>query len=376
MRPVVLSSFFLIFIFSSLLLADDSKKASAGLRYELILEGVDVIWGFEFLDSSQLILNERSGKIWLYDLKTQQRKSITHPFEVSVGGQGGLLDVRKHYRYPQEPWLYFSYSYSSSAGRTTRLSRAKLKDGSLVEAQHLFTAQPFYREGHHFGSRIVFDQKGHVFLSVGDRGNRDLAQSLKTHNGKIIRLKEDGQIPKDNPFINQKDALPEIWSYGHRNQQGLYFDVKTQSLWGQEHGPRGGDEINKIEKGGNYGWPKIGYGREYISRLWVGDARTKKGYRDPEYQFTPSIAPSGFVLYRGNKIPVLEESFISGALALQHLNQLKWDEGKKQWIERRYAQELGERIRDVRQGPDDLLYFSTDSGRLYRVSQRDVITRP
>lgn len=345
----------------------DTVSLGQKIQIELLAEPGGVIRGMDFVSPTQIIFTKRSGKLYLFDLKTQGIKEVSGGPKVLHQGQGGLLDVRLHPNFESNSWVYLSYSDPDPKGYTTQIARAKLKKNQLSDLKVLFTAKPRYFTSHHFGSRIQFDEKGYIFFTVGDRGNRDLAQSLSTHNGKIIRLKDDGSIPKDNPFVENQKALPEIWSYGHRNQQGLKYDQKRNQLWSQEHGPRGGDEINLVEKGLNYGWPIITNGREYHGPE-IGKGLTKmKGMEQPKHHWTPSIAPSGFELYRGKAFPKWNGSFFSGALALTHLNRIKFKEdGSVE--EERLLKPLGERIRDVRQGPDDLLYLSTDSGKIIRLS--------
>lgn len=337
------------------------------IRTEQLADGLDVVWGFDFLPRNRMILSERDGQMKVLDLKTLKLQKVSGIPAVVEKGQGGLLDVVLHPQFEKNRWVYFSYSAEAEGGYTTRLARAKLDENRavLTEMQVLFTAQPAFSTAHHFGSRIVLDGKGFLYLTVGDRGHREKAQDLATHNGKILRLNEDGSIPKDNPFKNKDGSPSAIWSYGHRNPQGLTMHPSTGEIWEQEHGPRGGDEINLIEKGANYGWPVITYGREYHGPK-IGEGTEKKGLAQPVKHFTPSIAPSGLTFYTGDVFQKWQGDLFSGALVLMHLNRLRMD-GRKAVQEERLLESLGERIRNVRQGPDGLLYLSTDSGKILRL---------
>jgi glucose/arabinose dehydrogenase len=284
--------------------------------------------------------------------------------------QGGLLDIALHPKFNENSWVYVTYAKHMNGEQTTALARAKLDlaKEEFSEWQDIFLARPTFTTAHHYGSRIAFDDKGYLFLTVGDRGQDKLAQSLKTHNGKVLRLNMDGSAPNDNPFVNQTGALKEIWSYGHRNPQGLFFDKQTGTLYEQEHGPMGGDEINHIVKGKNYGWPLITYGREYTGGP-VGDGETARdGLEQPIKYFLPSIAPSGLVVYRSKKLKLFKDRFISGALALQHLNVIDIKDCSTA-CEDRLLLPLNERIRDVIAGPDGLVYASSDTGRIYRIQE-------
>jgi glucose/arabinose dehydrogenase len=336
------------------------------IKLERVLRGYEIIWGFDFIDENNIVFTQKNGQLFHFDILSKKVAEIKGVPAVVDKGQGGLLDVKKSPHYTKNKKLYFTYSHSNGNAYTTRLAYAELdlKNKKLKDILVLFTAEPYFKTKHHYGSRISFDNKGHLFISVGDRGQRDLAQSLVTHNGKIIRLKLDGSVPDDNPFVQQNGIKKEIWSFGHRNPQGLYYDLKTDKLYGQEHGPRGGDEINLIEKGSNYGWPIITYGREYTGPK-IGEGTHKKGMVQPLKHFTPSIAPSGFLVYRGNAFKYFQGHFFSGALKLRHLNHVYPVKDKLKEI--RHFESLNKRVRSIMQSPDDLIYFSTDSGEIYRL---------
>lgn len=371
MKQLLSTGLFLVLISCNAFSSEDtivSKFSSEGmeLQAEVIATGLGTPWAFDFISEKELLVTDRGGQLFRLNLDSMSRNSISGLPEVRVSGQGGLLDLRLHPNFKENAWVYFTYSRPIQGQSTTALARAKLKKNKLENFELLFSAEPAFSTAHHYGSRIAFDRKGYVFLSVGDRGRRKLAQSLETHNGKIIRLKENGETPKDNPFVGQDSAKPEIWSYGHRNPQGLIYIDNKQELWAHEHGPKGGDEINKIEKGNNYGWPVITYGREY-SGGEIGDGiQEKAGMEQPKKYYAPSIAPSGFCFYTGSKLPAWKNSFFIGALVLTHLNRVRLPDFK----EERLLSDLGERIRDVRQSPEGYLYISTDSGKLIRLKAR------
>ncbi len=221
--------------------------------------------------------------------------------------------------------------------------------------------------GRHFGSRIVFDVQGHLFFSVGDRGVRPNGQDLTTHAGSILRLNLDGSLPADNPFLNRPGALPEIYSFGHRNPQGLAYDAKRERLWSIEHGPRGGDEINLIKAGENYGWPVVSHGKEYWGPMMVGEATHKAGMMDPVKVYVPSIAPGSLLLYSGKAFPGWRDDLFSGALKLTHLNRVSLNQEGQPVAEERLLESLGERIRALAEDPQGWLYLSTDSGKILRL---------
>jgi glucose/arabinose dehydrogenase/uncharacterized membrane protein YfcA len=338
-------------------------QESSALKLESLAESFDVLWSIEFLPNQEVLVSERSGKLYELSADFKARSLIGGVPAVKTGGQGGLLDIAVHPDFAKTKRVYLTYSKAVGEGRTTAVGYARLESDRLVDFKEIFAAEPAQKTSLHFGSRMVFDQRGHLFFSVGDRGSRELAQDLSTHMGKIIRLTEDGKVPSDNPFVGRVGAKPEIWSYGHRNPQGVFFDFERSQLWINEHGPRGGDELNLVVAGKNYGWPLVTYGREYFGPK-IGEGVEKPGTENPVYQWTPSIAPSSLIRYQGNHIPDLKDVFVSGALALTHLNLLKLDPQKP--IESRLFTREAYRIRDVIQGPDGLLYMTTDDGRVLR----------
>lgn len=352
------------FILGIFLLVSSCKTTEApaftsysNITVQSVYQGTDVIWGFDFIDSDHIIFTERGGKLRILQPSTGQTQTLQGVPTVHVDGQAGLLDVALHPQFSENHWLYLSYSIDDKIGLQTRIVRAKLIKDQLKDLQILFTSNSNSRQDIHFGSRIVFDQQGHIFFSVGERGQRNDAQDLSNSNGKVHRLNEDGTIPKDNPFAVQKNAIASIWSYGHRNPQGLFYDQSTSTLWEQEHGPKGGDEINIIQKGKNYGWPVITYGREYSGPV-IGSTH-KEGMEQPVYHYSPSIAPCGLSLYKGY--------LYSGSLVLTHLNRLNI-QNQKAIKEERLLENLHERVRSVKEGKDGLLYISTDSAKILKLT--------
>jgi len=343
-----------------------SSNSEKETRIEPVVTNLKIPWALAFLPNGDHLITEKEGKI-LWHKKEDPPHQFTEVQgvpEVYDGGQGGLMDLVLHPDFQKTPWIYLTYSISKDGKRTTRVSRALWNNGALQKLQVLFTAQPWFKRNIHFGSRLAFDSKGYMFFTVGDRGNRDLAQDLSTHNGKVLRLHADGSVPEDNPFVSRKKAMKEIWSYGHRNPQGLVF--KGEELWAHEHGPRGGDEINLIQKGKNYGWPVVTYGKEYIGGS-IGEGFTKKGMEDPKKYYTPSIAPCGMAYYNGSLFPMWENSFFIGSLVLLHLNRVSAQDFSD---EDRLLLTLGKRFRDVRVGPDGFIYFSVEDGAIYRITPK------
>ncbi len=341
-------------------------SAGKSFKAEVLTELDDVIWGFDFLPDGKILITQRSGEIFIFQPKIQKAIRVKGGPKVVARGQGGLLDIAIHPNFKENAFIFLSYAKKVGSKYTTAIARAKWNGKSLENLKDIFVAKPAFSTTHHYGSRIVFPDEEHLFFSVGDRGNRDLAQSLSTDNGKIHRIRINGKIPKDNPFVSNKKARPSIWSYGHRNPQGLALHPATKELWEQEHGPRGGDEINLIKKGKNYGWPIITYGREYHGPKIGKGITKKKGMEQPVYYYVPSIAPSGFAIYSGDLFKHWQNSFFSGALALQHLNRLDLNKPKKQQ-EERLLSNLNYRVRNVKVSADGYLYISTDNSLLIRL---------
>ena len=332
---------------------------------EVITKDLDNPRGIAFLPDGRILITEREGFIRIVKDGKLSDERISGVPKVYAQGQGGLLDIQLHPEYEKNGWIYLTYSKPGPGGGGTTLARAKLNGNAFTDFQDLFSAQPFKSSGAHFGSRIAFDGKGYVFFSSGERGTMENAQNLQNHLGKIIRLHEDGRVPTDNPFVNTPGAKPEIWSYGHRNPQGLIFDKENNLLIDHEHGPRGGDEINIIQKGKNYGWPVITYGINYDGSS-ITKITSKEGMEQPVWYYVPSIAPCGMVKVTSNRYPGWKGNLLIGALALQHISRVEISDGKYVTHER-LLQDYA-RFRAIVQSPDGYIYAATESpGRLIKL---------
>lgn len=347
------------------------KSEKASFVLEKITEGLGVPWGLAFISDSQLLITEREGTVKLLDIRNKTLTAIQNAPAVRVEGQGGLLDVAVPPDFKTGDWIYFTFVRNKDGEGVTVLARAKLTGNKLVQWQDLLETKSATDTRHHFGSRIAFDENGHVYFGVGDRGERPNAQDTTNHAGSVMRLMRDGRIPKDNPFIGRDDVLPEIWSYGHRNPQGMAYDAMNKRLWLIEHGPRGGDEINRVLPGRNYGWPVISYGKEYWGPVAVGEGTHRKGMEQPVKQYTPSIAPGSLRLYSGKAFPAWQGNLFAGALVLRHLNRVTLNQQGKAIGEERLLTDLEQRIRALAEDPQGWLYFSTDSGQIYVIKPAD-----
>lgn len=366
-----LKRFLLFFIISTTsmntLATPVSQGEALGHQFSVnqIIQGQGVIWGVTFLSNDSLLFTERQGKLKRLNLSTGNITNISGLPTVFNEGQGGLLDVQVAPDYSQSGWIYFTYSKIVNGKGATTLARAKLTQNKLTDWSDLLVTQASNDTTRHFGSRIAFDDNGHVFFTIGDRGYRPNGQDLTTHAGTIVRLTLDGHTPKDNPFVDNNNALNEIWSYGHRNPQGIAFDTQKQQLWAIEHGPRGGDEINLIEASNNYGWPVVSQGKEYWGPVDVGSTENQPNMTTPVKVYVPSIAPSSLIVYRGTAFPNWQGSLFSGALKERHLNVITLDGNRA--TENRLLSDLDERIRSVTTGPKGFIYLSTDSGKLLQI---------
>ena len=352
-----------------LLLAAVSSYCHA-YEAEKVASGLNIPWGLAYVDEQSMLVTERQGVVKHVNLETGKHQTLYTPKGVWAEGQGGLLDVALS---PFDTDLnsktfYFTYSKDIEGEGATTLAQATYQNGELTDWQDVFVSNYRSDTGRHFGSRIAFDTDS-LYFSIGDRGVRDNGQDTLTHAATILRLNPDGSVPADNPFIENKAVLDEIWSYGHRNPQGLVYNAQTKKLWSIEHGPRGGDELNLIKRGANYGWPITSHGKEYWGPISVGDGKLKEGIEPPVKVYIPSIAPGSLVLYHGDKFPELNGKLLAGALKLTHINVITVSDAGKAISEQRIMAELGERIRDIEVSPKGDIYFSTDSGNLYRLKR-------
>ena len=353
--------------------AGDVEKTELGpVRVHILARGLEHPWGLTFLPDGRMLVTERPGRLRIVDPNGSVSPPLSGLPEITARGQGGLLDVALHPEFVENGLVYLSYAAEGPSGVGTEVARGRLEGNALVGTQTLFRATPKGSGGRHFGSRLVFHPDGSLFVTLGDRGDRPRAQRLDDHAGSVIRIDDSGGVPPDNPFVGRSGAKAEIFSYGNRNVQGAAMHPETGELWTHEHGPQGGDELNVIRAGVNYGWPVITYGVNYGIGTSIGEGTAKPGMEQPLYQWTPSIAPSGMTFYDGDAFPAWRGNLFVGSLKFRLLVRLEIEDGKVTHEERLLQGRLG-RIRDVRQGPDELLYLLTDAdnGRLVRLVPAD-----
>jgi glucose/arabinose dehydrogenase len=329
-------------------------------RVVILVEGLGYPWGLAFLPDGRLLVTERSGRLRVVANRRLNPQPIGGLPRIAEHGQGGLLDVALHPRYAETRWVYLSYAAAGEGGVGTEVLRGRLRGGQLMDVQVIFRLQPKSGERLHFGSRLVFDRAGFLYVTLGDRGDRDRAQRLDDHRGKIVRIHDDGRVPAGNPFVGRANALPEIFSFGNRNVQGAAFHPSTGVLWAHEHGPQGGDEVNVIRAGKNYGWPVITFGKEYGTGLKIGEGTSRADVTAPLHVWIPSIAPSGMAFYSGDKFPRWRGNLFVGALVDRSLVRLELD-GERVVREERLMRDVIGRIRDVRSGPDGYIYLLSDA---------------
>jgi glucose/arabinose dehydrogenase len=329
------------------------------IHVETIARGLEHPWGLALLPDGRFLVTERPGRVRLVSSNGRLSEPLNGVPDVQASGQGGALDVTLDPRFAQNRTIFLSFSEPGAGGASTAVARARLTDTALEDVRVIYRQEPKVRGGGHFGSRIVLRNDGTIFVTQGDRqGYQQRAQDLSQGIGKIVRINTDGSIPRDNPFVSRSGARPEIWSYGHRNVQAAALHPETGALWTVEHGARGGDELNHPEAGKNYGWPVITYGRDY-SGAKIGEGVAREGMEQPVYYWDPIIAPSGLVFYTGDAFPGWKGSALIGGLASESLIRLTF-EGGRVASEERFR--MDDRIRDVQQGTDGLIYVITDSG--------------
>ena len=327
---------------------------------------LDNPWGLTFLPNGDLLVAERDGEIRIIrDGRLLEEKIIGVP-EVYARGQGGLFEVQLHPDYVQNGWLYISYAAPGNGGGNTAIMRAKMDGNQLIEKEVIFQAQPFLSGGNHFGGRMEFDRDGYLYLSVGERGRKSNAQTLENHCGKIFRLHDDGSIPSDNPFVDQANARDEIYTYGNRNPQGMAIHPVTGEIWTHEHGPMGGDEINIIKVGTNYGWPEATYGKNYNGTT-ISEFTSKEGMADPLHYWVPSIAPCGMSFVTSDQFDAWKGNLLVGSLKFRYVARLELN-GESVVHEEKLLENIG-RIRAITEGPDGNIYVSTEGpGMVLRIS--------
>jgi len=336
---------------------------------ELLIDELQIPWGMTFLPDGAILVTEISGE--LIHFKNGEKTKIGNVPAVYKRGQGGLLDVVAHPDYVNNGWIYITYSSSEGdeKGGNTALIRAKLEDKTLTNNQLLYKASPNTTKGQHFGSRMVFDNEGYLYFTVGDRGNRDEnPQDITRDGGKVYRINDDGSIPDDNPFVGTDGAKTAVFSYGHRNPQGLAKHPETGVIWDNEHGPRGGDEINVVKKGANYGWPVITYGINY-SGTPITDKTEMEGMEQPIHYWVPSIAPSGMAFVTSDNYGAeWKGSVLIGSLAFQYLERLEL-EGNTVVKREKLMGDLG-RVRNIVEGPDGLIYVAVEGKGIYKLAPK------
>lgn len=374
MRAFSVAALFTLFATTACSSQPNADTQDTRFRVETVAEQLNFPWSLAFLPDGSYLVAERGGKLQHLTANGQRRAEITGlPAHLQSGGQGGLFDVTLAPDFSRTRHIYIAFAGAGEGGRNTEVMRAQLDVNArtLRNLTPIFKAEKKVGGGQHFGGRMLFGADGKLYITLGDRNIRDQAQNVTNHIGTLVRLNADGSIPADNPTFDAANAAPGVYSYGHRNMQGIALHPVTKAVWTHEHGPRGGDEINLAKAGANYGWPIVTHGREY-SGFSITDKTTAEGIEPPVLNWTPSIAPSGMAFYTGKHFPRWQNNMFVGALAGQHLRRVVIEDNKV--IEQEeLLTDLRERIRDVRNGPDGYLYLLTDSdeGRLLRVVPRE-----
>ncbi|MFD2824294.1 PQQ-dependent sugar dehydrogenase [Lacinutrix iliipiscaria] len=364
---MTLKPFFLtlLILFNFCSCAQDKNPTNTKHSYEIIVSELRNPWGFTFLPDGSILINEKSGEMIHY--KNEKKIKISGLPEIKVLGQGGLMDIELHPDFKNNGWLYISYASSNdeNSGAHTSILRAQLEDNKLINQKIIYKALPNTNAGQHFGSRIEFDNEGYLYFTIGERGERDInPQDITRDGGKVYRLHDDGSIPNDNPFVNQTNAKKAIYSFGHRNPQGMVKHPTTGEIWTHEHGPRGGDEINIIKAGKNYGWPKVTYGINYHGTK-ITNNTSLPGMEQPIHYWDPSIAPSGMTFITSNVYPNWKNNLLVGSLKFQYLDRCVI-ENNKVVKEERLLDGIG-RVRSVRQGPDGYIYVGVENVGIVKI---------
>jgi len=342
--------------------AESAKNYTA----QIYVSNTAITWGMAWLPNGDMLFTQRSGELRLVKQGNLVDENISGLPKIEVGGQGGLLDIALHPNYVNNGWLYLSYTKADNKGnKSTAIMRAKLQGMTLTEKQDIYVAQAYGDKGIHFGSRLAFDNQGYLYFSIGDRGQRDVnPQNINRDAGKIYRLHDDGRIPKDNPFFLNKLAKKAIYSYGHRNPQGMAKHPVTGEIWTHEHGPRGGDEVNIITKGNNYGWPIISYGINYSGTSFT-DITEKEGLEQPLWYWDPSIAPSGMTFVTSDKYSQWQGNLLVGSLKFGYVVMLTLNGNKV--VKEEIVKNGLSRVRNIKQGPDGYIYIAVDGQGIYRL---------
>jgi glucose/arabinose dehydrogenase len=327
------------------------------IKVDTLHRGFQNPWGMTWINAETMLVTEKKGEILIFKKDSYSGQKVTGLPAFYTTGHSGLLDIAIHPNYAQNGWIYIAYGKPVGDGGATTIARFKLSGTAVTSFEELIVTTPEWKGGTHYGSRIVFDNQNHLYFSNGERGSQDNAQNLKNSHGKIHRIHDDGRIPADNPFVNTAGAIPSIWTYGNRNPQGLFFDKASNRLWEVEHGPRGGDELNLLEKGKNYGWPVITYGINYNGTP-ITDITEKEGMEQPVKYWTPSIATCGMTLVTSDRYPAWKGNFLVAALAGTHIARVEMN-GTKPVGEEKLLPGIG-RVRQVAQSPDGYVYAITE----------------
>ncbi|MCG8374290.1 MAG: PQQ-dependent sugar dehydrogenase [Balneolales bacterium] len=361
MKRILGISGFLLMLGAGVVTAQENYEA------EMYVEGIDIPWGMDWLPNGDMLITERSGELYLVRDGEIVSTISNLPDDIDPNRQGGFLDVKVHPNADENGWIYFTYSASQGegSGSNTALVRARLEGTSLTDYEVIYKATPNNPRGFHYGSRIDFDPDGYVYFTIGDRGQRDdLPQDITKDGGKVYRLHDDGRIPADNPFVNVEGAKTATYSYGHRNPQGMEVHPVTGKMWAHEHGPQGGDELNIIEPGKNYGWPVLSYGINYNGTEFA-EGTEREGMEHPVVYWVPSIAPSGMAFVTSDRYPEWKGHLIIGSLKFAKLELLEL-EGEEVVSKTDVLPGIG-RVRSVEQGPDGYIYVGTDRGGIKRI---------
>lgn len=367
-KSILITCFFVVMTFVSCAQKTDNAlkvPEETTVSAELIVNGLQIPWGMVFLPDGSMLITEKSGDIIHY--KEGEKIQINNVPAVYYRGQGGLMDIELHPNYEENGWLYLSYSSEEGEdkGGNTAIARARLAGNALTDLEVLYKATPNTTRGQHFGSRLEFDDNGFLYFTIGERGERDVnPQDLTRDGGKVYRINDDGTIPQDNPFVNEQGAKAAIYTYGNRNPQGMLKHPETGAIWIHEHGPRGGDEINIVKKGANYGWPVITYGINY-SGTPITDKTEMEGMEQPIHYWIPSIAPSGMTFVTSDVYPEWKGDLLVGSLSFQYLERLQM-EGESVTYREKLLEDIG-RVRNVRQGPDGFIYVAVEGKGIYKL---------
>ncbi len=342
------------------------SKSEQNITAQLHLADTGIPWGMVWLPNGDLLITLRDGKLKRLKKGKALAETISGLPEIAVGRQGGLLDIVVHPDYANNGWIYFSYAKPDHQGnKSTAIMRAKIEGKALTEQEDIYVAQAYGRKGNHFGSRLAFDNEGYLYFSIGDRGQRDKnPQDITRDAGKVYRIHDDGRIPADNPFVDNDEAKKAIYSYGHRNPQGMVKHPITGDIWTHEHGPRGGDEINLIGKGKNYGWPVISYGINY-SGTEITELTQKKGMEQPLWYWDPSIAPSGMAYVTSEKYPHWQGNLLIGSLKFGQIVMVTL--AGNEVVKAEVIKDELTRVRNIKQGPDGYIYVAVDGQGVYKL---------